>query len=287
VVIDLATVVIDFLRSLHVPDVPIGQFWLPDIVSWVGLGTLQAIVLVSIIQLAFAWVDAHKAWRPSDWRRGLFQFIEWAIVFALGVSLVPLVVTPDHGSLLGSGFDGWWPGIVLTIGTLAFAWVASTVPKAWPATTLFFASIAVVLFAFAMASAVFAIFERPGLEVGELGYAVIWAAFILLYKLGQGRWSVWDRIERRVAYRASPEETVRRRSVWLSMFGFVFAGAGLVLWVLDPPFAPFEVASWVWALGAGGVLIAAAVALGALVDWTGAENPINSPGAVQSARGRV
>jgi hypothetical protein len=137
-----------------------------------------------------------------------------------------------------------------------------------------------------MASAVLAIFQRPDLEVGELGYAVIWLGFILLYKLGSGRWTEWDRVERRVAYRESPTETVRRRSVWLSMIGFTLAAAALSFWFLDSGWAllGYPIERWIGA--AGVALIGAAVVVGS-VDWKGAENVISSPGAVESARGRV
>jgi hypothetical protein len=285
VVNEVGTIVIDWLRSLEAPPVQVLQFWLPDVVSWLGLGTLQAIVLVSLIQLIFAPVTAFEAWSRDDWRRGLFIAIEGAIVVGLVVATLPLILTADHGRLLGSQW-GWWPGVALTMATVAFAWVGSTIPKVWPATTRLFAAGAVIVFAAAMASAVLAIFERPDLEVGELGYAVIWIAFILLYKLGMGRWTQWDRIERRMAYRNSPDETVRRRSVWLSMIGFLLAGVAFSLWFLNSGWGLFGFPIEHLVGAAGAALIGAAVVVGS-VDWRGAENAISSPGAVESARGRV
>lgn len=282
---DIGTVVIDWLRSLQAPPVQVFQVWLPDAVSWLGLGTLQAIVLVSILQLTFAPVTAFEAWSTDDWRRRLFIVAEAAIAVALVLATVPIILTEDHGRFLGTQW-GWWPGVVLTIATIAFAWVGSNVPKAWPSTTRLFAGGAVVVFAAAMASAVLAIFERPDLEVGELGYAVIWICFIVLYKLGVERWTQWDRIERRMAYRESPNETVRRRSVWLSMIGFTTVAAALSLWFLDPDLALLGLSIERWVVAAGVALIGAAIVLGS-VDWKGAENVISSPGAVESARGKV
>ena len=122
--------------------------------------------------------------------------------------------------------------------------------------------------------------------MGELGYAVIWIAFILLYRLGIGRWTQWDRIERRMAYRKSPDETVRRRSVWLSMIGFLLAGVALSLWFLKTGWGLFGFPIEHLVGAAGAALIGAAVAVGS-VDWRGGENAISSPGAVESARGRV
>ena len=285
IVNDIGTIVIDWLRSLQVPDVLVLEVPLRAAVNWLGLGTLQAIVLVSILQLTFAPVTAYEAWSTDDWRRRLFIAAEIGVGFLLVFATLPLILTPDHGKLLGSQW-GWWPGIVLTIATIAFAWVGSNVPKAWPSTTRLFAGGAVVMFAAAMASAVLAIFRRTDLEVGELGYAVIWLGFILLYKLGTGRWTQWDRIERRVAYRESPTLTVRRRSVWLSMVGFTLVAAALSLWFLNSGWAlmGFPIERWIGV--AGVALIGAAIAVGSF-DWKGSENVISSPGAVESARGRV
>jgi hypothetical protein len=282
---DIGTIVIDWLRSLQAPQVRVLEVWLPDAVYWLGLGTLQAIVLVSILQLTFAPVTAYEAWPTDDWRRRLFIAAEVTVGFLLVFATLPLILTPDHGKLLGSQW-GWWPGIVLTIATIAFAWIGSNVPKVWPSTTRLFAGGAVVVFAAAMASAVLAIFERTNLEVGELGYAVIWLGFILLYKLGSGRWTQWDRIERRVAYHESPTDTVRRRSVWLSMIGFTLVAVALALWFLNPPWAllGFPIEAWIAAVGVA--LIGAAIVVGSF-DWKGNENVISSPGAVESARGKV
>ena len=285
VVNEVGTVAIDWLRSLQAPPVQILNLWVPDAVSWLGLGTLQAIVLVSIAQLVSAPVTAYEAWPMRHWKRRLFHVVEGAIIAALFIAIVPVVATADHGRLLGSQW-GWAPGVVLTMATAAFAWVGSTVPKVWPASTRLFAAGAVILFAAAMASAVLAIFERPDLEVGELGYAVIWISFILLYKLGTGRWTQWDRIERRMAYRKSPDVTVRRRSVWLSMIGFTLGMAALSLWFLNSGWAPLEIPIERWVGAAGVALIGAAILVGS-VDWKDAENAINSPGAVETARGRV
>jgi len=285
VVNEVGTAVIDWLRSLQLPPWTIGDLSLSQVVGWLGLGTLQAIVLISIVQLIFAPVTAFQAWPNGDWRRMLFLGGEIAIVVILLLALVPLATTPDHGRLLGSQW-GWAPGIVLTIATMAFGWIAATVPTVWPATTRLLAAGAVVGFAAAMVSAVLTIFRRPDLEVGELGYAVIWLAFVVLYKAGVGRWMQWDRVERRVAYRAEPDATVRRRSVWLSMTGFVLAGLALSVWLLQlgPAVLGWHVAAGL--AGAGAISIVTAILVGSY-DWRGAENPISAPGAVETARGRV
>jgi uncharacterized membrane protein len=115
---------------------------------------------------------------------------------------------------------------------------------------------------------------------------VIWLGFILLYKLGSGRWTQWDRIERRVAYHESPTDTVRRRSVWLSMIGFTLVAVALSLWFLNPPWALLGFPVEAWIVAAGVALIGAAIVVGSF-DWKGSENVISSPGAVESARGKV
>ena len=290
VVNDIGTPVIRFLDSLEAPK--IATFFTTDLVATLGLATLQAIVVMSVLQLLVAPVTAFEAWDRGHWKRWLFLVIEAGLGAVLIVASVHLLFrAPEHDSLLGSR-GAWVQGVVLTLATLAFAVVGSLIAKAWPASTRGFSVIATTAFAAAMAASVFVIFDRPGLETGELGYVVIWALFIVLYKVGVNRWSQWDRIERQRAYYASANATVRRRSVWLSMLGFPLAGLGLAGWLLGwaAEIGPLPFVGTVpiyWALlVAGGAFVLAAIAVGS-IDWRDEENPINSPGAVELARGRV
>jgi hypothetical protein len=282
---EVGTFVVNWLRSLDTPAIQIGPIWLPQAVSVLGLATLQAIVIVSILQLLGAPVTAYQAWPMNDLRRRLFQVVEAAIVVILVVATGFLMTSPDHDTLLGAG-PSWVNGWLLTAATVSLAVLGSLLARAAPATTRLFAIVATTIFIAAMASAVMAIFERPDLEVGELGYAVIWLAFIVLYKIGFGRWAQWDRVERRAAYAESDTETRSRVPVWMSMAGFLLAGIAFVVLFLDwgASFAGWPAAAWIG--GVGVVLIVGAIVVGSQV-WAETENAISSPGAVDSARGRV
>jgi pimeloyl-ACP methyl ester carboxylesterase len=285
VVVDVGAFVINWLRSLEPPAIQIGPIDLPTAVSVLGLATLQAIVIVSILQLLGAPVTAYQAWPIGSSRRRLFQVVEVAIAAILVVATVYLLVAPDHNTLLGAG-QSWINGWLLTAATVGLAVLGSLLARAAPATTRLFAIVATTIFIAAMASAVMVIFERKNLEVGELGYAVIWLAFIALYKVGFGRWDQWDRVERRAAYAESDEETRSRLPVWMSMAGFLLVGVAFVVLFLNwsATFAGWPAAAWIG--GAGVVIVIAAIGLGSQV-WGDTENAISSPGAVDSARGRV
>jgi hypothetical protein len=286
IVNEVATIVIDWLRSFDTPGIQLGPVWLPDAVSVLGLATLQAIVFVSILQLVGAPVTAYQAWPVGSIRRTLFGVVEVVIVVTLAVATGYLLAAPDHGRLLGAGWQSWLNGALLTALTISLAVLGSLMAKAMPSTTRLFAVGAMVLFVAAMASAVMVIFERPDLEVGELGYVVIWLAFLMLYKAGLARWTQWDRVERRAAYAKSPDVTTSRVPVWLSMAGFTVAGLALVVWFLDwgVSFGGWPASAWIGALGL--ILVGVAIVVGSQA-WRDADNSISSPGAVDSARGKV
>lgn len=285
IVNEAATVVIDWLRSLETPPWQVGPVWLPDAVSTLGLATLQAIVLISVLQLLFAPVTAFEAWPPDSFRRRLFAATELGIAAILAAATGYLLAAPDHPTLLGAGAS-WAGGIVLTMLTVALGVLGSLVARAAPSTSRLFASGAIVVFVAAMVSAVKVIFERPDLEVGELGYIVIWVAFAVLYRIGYARWSQWDRVERRQAYLEDAEPRVRREPVWLSIAGFLVVGLALAVWFLDwgASFGGWPASAWIGGLGL--VVVGVAVVAGTRT-WRDAENPICAPGAVDSARGRV
>jgi hypothetical protein len=290
IVHDIGTAVVGFMEKVDLPLVTIERlpFGLApfslDADRWIdplGLATLQAIVLISILQLWFAPVRAYEAWPASDIRRGLFQATEIAIAIGLAGSVIWLAIAPGHGRLLGAGLQEWIPGIVLTGVTLVVGFGGTRLAQWIPSATRLYAAVAMVAFVAAIASAVIVIFRRPGLEHGELGYIVIWGAFLILYRLGHDRWSQWDRVERRAAYQESPDVITRRFPVWLSMTGFVLAGIAVVLWILPELTAPTIVIG-----GLAGLMIVVAMLVGARM-WSDEGNPITDLSSVDSARGKV
>jgi protein-S-isoprenylcysteine O-methyltransferase Ste14 len=70
------------------------------------------------------------------------------------------------------------------------------------------------------------------------------------------------------------------------MAGFTVAGLALVVWFLDwgVSFGGWPASAWIGALGL--ILVGVAIVVGSQA-WRDAENSISSPGAVDSARGKV
>ena len=287
---DLAAAIVGFLEHLRIPALVVAQppFGIGRIeiepypwIDWLGLSTLQAIVLISILQLTFAPVRAYDAWPATNWRRTMFQLVEATIVVGLVLAVAFLAFAPAHDNLLGAHWTRWLPGAGLTVATLAFGYAGTRLAILWPSATRLYAAAASAIFIAAMISAVLVMFRRPGLEHGELGYLVIWIAFLALFRIGHDRWSQWDRVERRAAYAESPDVTVSRHPVWVSMAGFVAAGIAIVLWAL-PDMTDATVAVGVVAF----ILILASIAYGAR-SWSDKANPITNLSAVESARGKV
>jgi hypothetical protein len=134
------------------------------------------------------------------------------------------------------------------------------------------------VFVVAIASTAVTIFQRDGLEMAELGYVVIWLAFLVLYRVGHSRWKQWDRVERHAVWHATTAREVSRTPAVFSSFGFVAAVGALVAYIFEWPGIVFNglVAT---ALG----LIGFAVVIGA-ISWSSHGDPIAQPPPVESAR---
>ena len=139
-----------------------------------------------------------------------------------------------------------------------------------------FGVVSTALFLIAMASAVIAIFRRDGLEIAELGYIVIWIAFLALYRIGHSRWSQWDRIERADAFGPPGGPVSSRQPVALSCLGFLTAAVAIVAYVFDLPM------TIVGGLSAAAiVMIVGSIAWGAMA-WNRGD-PIAAPPPVDAA----
>jgi hypothetical protein len=285
VIHDVLAVPVQFLESMTIPNasVTVGNatVTLAGVVDTLGLGALQAIVLVSVVQLICAPVRADEAWASSNPRRRWFFGTEVAIALMLGVALAILAFAPGHPELLGAGLIEWSPGILLTLATLAVGYLGTLAARLIPSLSRIYAGVAIGVFLAAMVCAILVMFRRPGLEHGELGYLVIWGAFILLYRLGLDRWNQWDRVERLAAYQESPDVTRSRVPVRISIAGFVTAGFGLVFWII-PGFTPITVLLFVVAV----ILVGAAIVAG-WAQWPTQSPTVAALPAVDSARGKV
>jgi hypothetical protein len=136
--------------------------------------------------------------------------------------------------------------------------------------------VSTTLFLIAMASAIIAIFQRDGLEMAELGYIVIWLAFLVLYRIGHSRWSQWDRIERSDAFARPGNPLSSRRPVALSCLGFLTADVAIIAYVFDLP------TTIVAAVSAAAIaIILGSIAWGA-VAWDRGD-PIAAPPPVDAA----
>lgn len=233
---------VDWLRGLKAltVDLPVlPALDLLPLATIVGLATLQAIVVVSVLQLAAAPAGAYHAWPEGSSARGFVKGVEIAIALGLLASLVPLGLGPTHDRFLGAGGTAWLPGLVATALTFALAIGGPEFVRRTgkPAAARLFGVVSTFLFLIAMASAVITIFQRDGLEMAELGYVFIWVAFLALYAVGQSRWSQWDRVERADAFAAPDVPPSTRRPVALSCLGFLTAAAAIVAYVFEGPVA--------------------------------------------------
>jgi hypothetical protein len=282
--IPLVADAIDWLRPLRsiVIDLPgLAPFDIYPAANLLGLATLQAIVLIAVLQLVAAPVGAFHAWSErTHLRRAVFA-VEAVLAVALMASLLPLLAAPDHERFLGAGIQAWLPGIVATALTLAFGLGGPPFVRLLGsgAASRFLGVGATVLFLVAIASTVVTIFNRDGLEMAELGYVAIWLAFLVLYRIGHQRWRQWDRVERKAAY-LDPREVPApsRTPALVSAFGFLTATAALVAYTFD--WAP-EVFG---ALAISAItLIVVAILIGARA-WSRHGDRTAEPPPVESAR---
>ena len=239
---------IDWLRNVKALnlDLPLlSSFDLLPAANLVGLATLQAIVIIAVLQLIAAPAGAYHAWPEGGARRAIVKAAEIAVAVGLLLSFVPLVFSSllpprfdvVHDRFLGAGGLTWLPGVVATIVTLLIAWGGPELVRRSkrPAAASLFGFVSTVVFVLAMASSVITIFQRDGLELGELGYIFIWVAFLVLYKIGHSRWSQWDRVERIDSYGGPEQKLVTRGPAVVSSLGFVLAATAIIAYVFGWP----------------------------------------------------
>jgi hypothetical protein len=171
----------------------------------------------------------------------------------------------------------------VTLGTGVVAGIGTSVARRIraPAASTAFGAVASTMFGLALASAVVAIFRIPDLEEVELAYVAIWLGAIVVLRLGRGRWSVWDRAERQVAYGLTANVPVDRGPVTLSAAGFLLVALVLAAWVLVGSSTGIVVG-----VAVGIALILASMALGARA-WRRYGDSTGTPSAVETARGLV
>jgi hypothetical protein len=240
---------VDWLRGLQALTVDLPVLPAVDLLPYattIGLATLQAIVVVAVLQLSAAPAGAYHAWPEGSSERRFVKWVEVAIAIGLLVSLLPLVVSIEplglnqvHDRFLGAGGGSWLPGLIATALTFALAIGGPEFVRrsGKPAAARLFGVVSTTLFLIAMVSSVIAIFQRDGLEMAELGYVVIWVAFLALYRIGHSRWSQWDRIERSDAFARPDDPPSSRRPVALSCLGFLTAAVAIVAYVFNQPMA--------------------------------------------------
>lgn len=280
---------IDWLRGVHALTIDLPVLPAIDLLpaaTAIGLATLQAIVLIAVLQLVAAPAGAYHVWPEGGMRRRVAKGTEIGIAVGLLLSLTPLVfssIVPPrietiHERLLGAGGTTWLPGLIATLLTLALALVGPEVVRHLnkPAAGRLFGLVSTTLFLIAIASAVVTIFQRPGLELAELGYIVIWAAFLILYQVGHSRWSQWDRVERYDAYGPPGHPIVTRKPAVVSSVGFVVAAFAIVAYVF----------AWPMPLLIGLITLAVALILIAITAssiWWRRGDPVASPPPVDAA----
>ena len=106
--------------------------------------------------------------------------------------------------------------------------------------------------------------------MAELGYIVIWAAFLSLYKLGHIRWGQWDRVERYDAFQEPGHRPVTRSPALVSSVGFVVGSFAIVAYVFAWPMPVI-----VGLIAVASIMILAAIAASAI--WWHRGNPIAAP----------
>jgi hypothetical protein len=262
-----------------VPSIEPGQ--IASFVDWLGLGVLQAVVLIAGLYVVAARTRAFQAWPRSSPLRTTLWLYEAALSVGVAAVILWLVTLAEaHGQLLGGGFFEWTPGIVVTTATIAAAVLGTLAAQAIRATVVstVYAVVAVVLFVGAMAATVLTILRDPQLETAEIGYAVIWLVAGILLSAGNSRWANWDRVERRIAYGPVAAVPVNRQPVIASSLGFLTLAATLAALILTGP------SVWIVYLA---IIGAALIGLGAVLGargWRSADQ-VAAPDAVHSARG--
>lgn len=267
-------------------------FDLVSTMQYIGIATLQAIVIISIVQLLFSPVLGFRAWRPGSatWIVALLVEILFGVLLLVGLLSILL---GDHHQLLGSGAD-WAPGWALTaiVGGGAWTFSKAVLLINSPAATRFFGGVVTAFFATTMLSAAVAIFGPDRLPDAEVAYVVIWIGAIVLYRLAASRWQNWDRLEQEFAKEPIADRPVNRWPAYLGAGGMVVLVAGASAAVLfkpsdlaqiagPSPFTDIPLALVIAAFGL--VLIVLSYFTGATASRNG-RDPIAAPDPVESAR---
>lgn len=246
-----------------------------DIADWVGIGVLQAVVLISALYLAAAVPQSYRAWpHGSPIRAGMFV-VELAGTIVVLLSVV-LVFTPGDDRLLGSG-NLWWPGLAVTAGVLVVAWVGTWLAATFrvPVIANVYAFASSTIFIVALACSVLAIARTDTLIASEFAYVAIWVVAYALTKAGSARWDAWDRVERRLAHGPLGAVGVDRRPVIFTSAGFLLVVAYLMSAAVLGPTGRLDLVG-----GAGVVLIVTGALVGSYL-WRTSGNPVTSPGPVE------
>lgn len=269
--------VVDWLFGLRPQDwLAVGGVRLGGLIEPCGIAVLQAVVIVSVLQLLSAPVRSYEAWPRGATMGRVVALVETALAVLLGITVAVIVVRP-HTTLLGAGWQDWLWGFALSILVIAAGLFGST--WTWLRTPFgqrLYGIGAAAVFVTALVCAVLAIFERADLAYAELGYVAIWGVFFVIYRAGVWRWQHWDQVERGIAYGLVGTVHVNRWPAIVGSLGFLgLAATTIAVFLGIVPVIP--------GLVAGAVLAAVALVV-ALVAATMSTDSVGSPGAVESAR---
>ena len=254
---------------------------LADAVEWLGIGVLQAVILISAFYLMAAGPGSFRAWPSGSKSRRVTLVIEALEGIGVVACVLTLLVEGDHQLLLGNGLTAWIPGLAVTFGVLVVTWIGTEIATFLRDVTVAahaYAVVASAIFVVALASSVVALFRVRDVIDSEFAYVAIWVGAYILLTVGRARWGAWDRVERQMARKAVGAVELDRHPVIFTSGGLLstaFALMGLVLaW-------PAMVSGGLVLLAA--VLILIGIAYGAIVwhDPKRPNNPVASPGPVE------
>jgi hypothetical protein len=275
---------IDWFGALdsHRIEISVGpiQFDLIDTMTYLGLGALQAVVIIGIIQLIFSPVRGFQAWPRSAatyFGALLLEVILGALLF---VGLVIVLTGENHGKLLGRGWEAWIPGVIVTAAVGIFAVGGSLLARVVdsPATTRAFGFAAAAAFVVALACSIVAIFGPDGLPDAEVAYLVIWVAFAVIYRLGRARWQHWDQLERQIACETVAQRGVNRWPAYLTSLALLLMTAAVSIAILGwDDWSRFVIALVILAVGisSAGYIIGTAASRGRR-DQIAAPDPVET-----------
>lgn len=272
---------IGWFGALDTHRIDVVGFDLINTMTYLGAGVLQAVVIISILQLIFSPVRGFLAWKrdaPTYLGAILLEVILGALLF---FGLVLVLTGENHGKLLGRGLEAWGPGIVVTAAVGIFAVGGSLLARVIgsPATTRAFGIAAAVVFIAALVCTIVAIFGPAGLPDAEVAYLVIWLTFVVIYRLGMSRWQHWDRLERQIACETLAVRPVNRWPAYLTSLALLLTTAAISIAILGwDEWARFVIALLILAVGASG----AGYVIGTAAS-RGRRDPIAAPEPVETA----